>query len=378
MNILYLISGMFNSAGMERVVANKANYFVSHGHSVTIITTDQKNRQSYYDLLPGIKCIDLSINFDDYKNYPPLKRSFSFYKKNHLFKKRLSKFLLENKFDITISLILKSSDFLYQIKDNSKKIIEHHFSRNFYSQITNSYYKNPLNKLLYKIRDKILIHNLKKYDAFVVLTKEDALSWEKELSNVYVIPNSIKLPHACSSLNSKNILSFGRLDYQKGFDILLKIWETVSEKYPDWSLSIFGNGPLERQLQNEIRLNNIKNINIYPPTSNIEPPILDSSIYVLPSRFEGLPMALLETMSYGLPPVAFACPCGPKDIIIDGVNGFLINQFDIKSYEERLCELIENHDLRLRLGTKARESMKNYSHIEIMNKWLELFKNLKK
>ena len=128
MDLVYLIEGMFNSAGMERVVANKANYFSQRGYNVIVITTDQGGKPYYYKLNDNVTCLDLDVNFRNYAHYFILFRVLIYYYKTFLFKKRLSKFLYEKKVGVVISLMLRSSDFLHKIKDGSVKIKPLHFT----------------------------------------------------------------------------------------------------------------------------------------------------------------------------------------------------------------------------------------------------------
>lgn len=378
MNILYLITGMYNSAGMERTVANKANYFTSHGHDVTIVTTDQKKRPYFYKISSKVKTIDLRLNFSDHDNCNIIIRTLFFWYKKYLFKLRMNEILHRNDYDIVVTLILKSTDFLYKIKDSSVKIVEHHFSREHYRLLHPSFTNGFLVRLAYKYRDYHVIQNLKHYDCFVVLTKEDAMAWGKSLSNVRVIYNSIEYKKGViADLCNKKVVSVGRLEYQKGYDLLLPIWKQVVKKHPDWNLVIYGAGSLRENLEIRLRDMGLENsVSLCPPTADVESVLLDSSIYVLPSRFEGLPMVLLEAMSLGLPPVAFKCPCGPRDVIIDGLNGFLIKPGDSDAFAERINFLIENPIERKIIGKESKKSMAAFSHMEIGGEWEKLFNEL--
>lgn len=378
MNLLYLITGMFNSAGMERTVANKANYFVGRGHNVTIVTTDQKSRKYFYKVSNSVKKIDLNLNFSDFDRYNIIFRTIVFLYKNYLFKKRLNKLLQRSHYDVVVTLIMKSTDFLYKINDGSVKIVEHHFSREYYKLQHPTFMTSWLAIMAYKLRDYKVISNLKHFDCFVVLTNEDALEWRKKLNNVRVIYNSIEYDKKISAnLQNKLVVSIGRLEYQKGYDLLIPIWKKVAMKHPDWQLYIYGSGSQKSRLKQLIYELGLENsIFIKSPISDIKSVILNSSIYVLPSRFEGLPMVLLEAMSLGCPPVAFQCKCGPKDIIYDGVNGLLVNCFDLNRFSDCINYLIENPSCRLKLGYESKKRMESFSHELIGEKWLTLFNEL--
>ena len=102
----------------------------------------------------------------------------------------------------------------------------------------------------------------------------------------------------------------------------------------------------------------------------------DSSIYVMTSHFEGLPMVLIEAQTMGLPVVSYACPSGPKDIIQDGVNGFLVAPYNQEAFAERLDKLISDADLRVRMGEEGRRLSQRYTPEVIMAKWEKLFAQL--
>ena len=185
------------------------------------------------------------------------------------------------------------------------------------------------------------------------------------------------IPRKNSNCKNKKIISVGRLEYQKGFDILIDVWKKVDEKHSDWVLEIYGEGSLRKELQDKIdSLNLTDSLILKGSEKNIQSKYLESSIYMMSSRYEGMPMVLLEAMSCGLPLVSFDCPCGPKDIIKDGENGFLVKFGNIEEMAKKINYLIENEDKRIDMGKKAKELSYNYLKEKIMNQWKELFENL--
>ena len=150
-----------------------------------------------------------------------------------------------------------------------------------------------------------------------------------------------------------------------------------SQYHPFWVLKIFGSGEKYDYVNNCIIESNLeKVIEIHEPTSDIQQEYLNSSIFVLSSRYEGLPMVLLEAMSCGLPVVSYDCKCGPKDIIKDGIDGFLVREGDIDDLARKIMLLIESEDLRKQMGTKAYQKSKLYSQETIMTKWEEVFESV--
>jgi len=372
---------MFNSAGMERVVANKATYFSKQaGYKVFVITTDQKNRPYYYELPQEVTCIDLDINFRDYQHYFILIRIFSYLYKSFIFKKRLAKFLISSKPDVVVSLLLRSSDFLYKIKDGSAKIIEHHFSHNYSELFSVAQNRDPLSRFVYNWRGKMDRFHLKKYEKFVVLTKEDASLWGNDFKNITIIPNSISFQtEKTSNPENEIVLAIGRLEYQKGFDILLEIWERIYHNNPNWQLHIYGDGQDKEKLLSIIRQKMMtESVRIFPPTKNIEQVLLSGSIYAMSSRFEGFPMILLEAMECGLPCVSFACKCGPRDIILDSEDGCLIDAYNVEFFAKKLNELMQKKELRSLMGNKAKQNVQRFSESKVMKKWEDLFLQLTK
>ena len=119
-----------------------------------------------------------------------------------------------------------------------------------------------------------------------------------------------------------------------------------------------------------------KTLKLNGSVSSIREKYQESSIFVLSSRFEGLPLVLMEAMSTGLPPVSFACPCGPRDIIHDGEDGILCKNGDIKSLAAGICRLIEDEPLRKKMGRKAAQSIQRFTIDRIMQQWDELFQEI--
>lgn len=358
---------------MERVLANKANYLASQGHELTIITTDQKGRKPYFELGFRIDQIDLGINYTADVDKGIHKRLTAYFFKQKRHKQRLITCLQQLKADVVISMFDHDASFLYKIKDNSKKVLEIHFSR--YKRL--QYNRSGILGWVDQFRSKQDLSIAGQYNRFVVLTEEDKSYWG-DLNNIEVIPNANSFePIDTADLTKKRVIAVGRYDYQKGFDDLIKAWKIVHQQQPDWILSIYGDGPLKSELEklvNDFGLEDV--IQLCLPVKNIEKEYRNSSILAMTSRYEGLPMVLLEGQVCGLPLVSYACKCGPKDIIEDGKNGFLIEEGNIKSFAEKLILLMERSDLRVQMGIESKMKSRNYTEATIMKKWLDLFNAL--
>jgi glycosyltransferase involved in cell wall biosynthesis len=370
MKIAYLIEGMFNSGGMERVLSVIANK-LSNKLQITIITAFQDGRSFFFPINNEISIYDLGISRTKQKqlsNRNILKKEY---------KKRLEQFLQKEKFDIVVSMGGIDQFFLYKIKDGSKKLIWHHFSFDFYK--TTYYSSNPINKIKAFIKTSRRIFFSKKYDSIIVISKSDEKKWKRFSSKVIQIYNPITITGSRQSiLNENKVISVGRLDYQKGLDFLISAWSLVAEKHKDWQLDIYGEGELRDSLQEQIdKLHLTRCISLCGRVDDIAEEYTQHSIYVMSSRTESFGLVLLEAASCGLPLVSFNCPSGPSEIIEDGKNGFLINKVgDVQQLANKINLLIENSELRSNMGKNAKKNVQLFSIQNISDKWIDLFHNI--
>lgn len=381
MKVVYLINSLKNPGGMERVLTNKANYFSEKfNYEIFIITTDQNNMNNFYKLNKEITCIDLKINYyeDFKKNILKRIRPFIYKQKKH--KLLLEKEILKIKPDFIVSLGCEDTYFLPKLRDESLKIREFHFGKNFRKEYVKSFNKGFLYKVkanLDTLREELLI---KEYDKVILLTKEDLKNW-KNNSNMEVIPNSISnIPHELSSCENKKIISVGRLDGQKGYDRLVEVWKIVKSKDEtnEWILEIYGEGIDKNIIEKKIEDYNLQNsLFLKGVTNKIEEKYQESSIYIMTSRYEGFGMVLIEAMAFGIPAISFDCLSGPSDIIKNGVDGYLIENGNIEEMAEKINHLIKNKTIRKQMGENARKNIERFSNEVIMNSWKELFEKIK-
>jgi glycosyltransferase involved in cell wall biosynthesis len=219
---------------------------------------------------------------------------------------------------------------------------------------------------------------VKSLDKLVVLTKNDLDKWKITHRNVTQISNVNPLNNPeKSKLIAKKVVSLGRLDAQKGYDMLIDVWRLIAANYPDWTLEIYGQGEWYQMLQDKIINYNLQDkVILKGVVSNVEKVYGNGSIYVMSSRYEGFGMVLIEAMSCGLPAVSFDCEHGPREIITDGSDGFLVEPNNIDQLAEKICFLIENEYLRMEMGSNAIESVKRFSKEPIMLKWIETFNQI--
>ncbi|MEN5058402.1 glycosyltransferase family 4 protein [Sphingobacterium kitahiroshimense] len=373
MKIVYSILGTYNSGGMERVLANKANYLTSKGHELIIITTDQQGRPSNFALDPAIQQIDLGINYTDDLNLDLLQKVQSYRRKQQKHRECLERLLSDLQVDIVVSMFDHDASFLYKIDDGSKKVLEIHFSR--FKRV--QYGTRGIRGLVNRLRMAQDLRLAKKYDRFVVLTEEDMTYW-KGGKNIAVIPNAHTFyPDQPATLRAKRAVAVGRFDYQKGFDEMIRAWAIVAKKFPDWILEIYGHGPLKAALQAQIDEAELsEQIFLRAPVKDIMPVYLNSSVLLMTSRYEGLPMALLEAQACGLPMVSMACKCGPRDIIKQNKNGYLVEEGNLSEFAQKVGILLKNDRRRRAMGRNAREMSDKFGEEYVMQRWLHLFHSL--
>ena len=233
-----------------------------------------------------------------------------------------------------------------------------------------------MNIFFKRVRNRIY----KGLHALIVLTNDDDSEVKKIGVYCRCIPNAVSFSSVTkSSLEQKQILTIARFSQQKGIDILLRIVEKLGEKLDGWKFVLVGiQENITRAWLNE-QIGNYgieEYIEVREPKTEVTEFYLSSSIYLMTSRYEGLPMVLLEAMECGLPCISFNCPTGPSDIIIDGVNGYLVDCFDIQEIIDRLVKLMDSRELRMQFASNAFLSLENFTRSTIRDKWLNFFDEL--
>lgn len=376
MKLLYCHCSLCNPGGMERVLLNKVVWLKAHTDwEIVVVTTDQKQRPTFYPFPKEVRMIDLGINYSDDNAKSPVEKITGYLRKRRKHRQALTALLQKEKADIVVSLYPSESSFIPSIKDGSKKVLELHFNKFFRLQ----YNRKGLLGWIDRWRTKQDERLVRKFDSFVVLTQEDKGYWGG-LPNIEVIPNAaMRMADKHSDVSQKRVIAVGRLDYQKGFDRLIQAWELVQKanKYGDWQLDIFGQGEWKEMLQRMIDERGLRETaHINRPTANIGEEYTRSSMLVMSSHYEGFPMVMIEAMACGLPVVSFDYKCGPKDIIQDGVNGLLVRDGDIEGLANAMMRLMENGEERKTMGRNARRVTETYSEESVMEKWVSLFTSL--
>ena len=227
---------------------------------------------------------------------------------------------------------------------------------------------------------KVLRAVVPRLDAYTVLTHADAEDYRRELPgadmHLAVIRNALSWPAATTpaKLENKVVVAAGRLSAEKGFRRLVHAFAPVARAHPDWQLHIYGHGDQRVALSSlvtELGLDGQVVLQGY--TEDLRSVLAEASIYAMSSHSEGFPMVLLEAMSTGLPLVSFDCPRGPGEIIDDDKNGRLVSDGDLPAFTAALRELVEDPELRRRLGARALEDARQYETDTITAAWESLF-----
>lgn len=373
MKIVYCIAGTCHSGGMERVLANKANWLARHGHEVIIVTTDQREEKAFFPLDSSIDCYDLAIGYEDNNGKGLLNKLAHYPFKQLRHRKKLKELLMRLKADVVVSMFCNDASFLPSIKDGSRKVLEIHFSRHKLLQ----YNRKGLWAIVDRLRSRNYESIARRYERFVVLTEEDAGYW-RHLHNMMVIPNARTF--VCdvpAELSSKVVIAVGRYTYQKGYDRLIAAWAMVHGEMPDWTLHIVGDGELRRELEQQIAAEGLQDcVRLGKASHEMKDVYLGASVMALSSHYEGLPMVLLEAQAAGLPIVSFDCQCGPKDLIRHGENGLLIKEGDIRALADGLITIMRDESLRKQMGAAAYRDSERYDSERIMRLWEDMFRQL--
>lgn len=360
--ILYCIQSLCNSGGMERVLTTKANYLADHYGYEVHISEKCNEGKSFFNLSDKVICHDLKS------------------RNNKTYRKNLSELLFDIQPNITISMYGSEFMFLYKIKDGSKKIVEFHFTRYYLTYLVNGIKKLKF-RFLHKIKANLIqwLENkyASKYDKVILLTNKDLNIWGNKPNMCYIYNPISFHSKIVSNCQNKKIIAVGRYIAQKGFDRLIDAFALIAHNFPDWSLTIYGEGQDKQFLQNKIKSCNLTSqVTLQSPSKNIQEEYLSSSIFAFPSRYEGFGLVLTEAMECGLPCIAFDCDCGPSEIIINHETGYLINQNDINEFAIKLASLMRDLSRRKNMGQAGRNAVSRFYENNIMEQWDRLFKEL--
>jgi glycosyltransferase involved in cell wall biosynthesis len=350
--ISIIVGDITKFGGTERAVTNLANLLV-HKNKICIVSLyHQAAQQPHFKLNNKIEMRYLNISIP--KNI--VQRFFQYFKLILVLRKLNRK----SKFDYILSTAHAFSFLLplIVIFSKTKSIAAEHIARRslpFLSKL--------LQRISYPFIDVIIVLSPSAKDNYFFCR------------NIHVIPNSLPFnPIQPSSICHKTILSVGRISYEKGSDRLIEVATLLKGKCDGWQIKVFGNGPYEKEFKNAIDRQNLGDmIELNNAVSDIQNQYLKSDIFIMTSRFEAFPMVLLEAKACGVPVVVYDCPEGPREIIQDGYDGFLIENGNAVAMVEKLLLLMSDNGLRKKIGKNAGNSVAGYKDEIIAGKWEAMF-----
>ena len=380
MKIVFLHHANVCKGGIERMLAMKANLLVEqYGCDVVLLTYEQNGEPFPYSLSPNVRREDLGIRlYSAYRLSYPMR----FFRKISLRRQlteALKNFLIKEKPDIVICTDKDAHELnaLFLAHTTEKLIVEAHTGM-IDHQIQVLRPRRFLSKLMAKkelIRLKMAVS---RFNALIALTPDDAKCWSPYIKTVF-IPNCLPYrPHSPADLSveKKRVIAVGRLDYQKGQDLLLQAWKRVEDTHPDWRLDIFGDGQEKAALNSQISNLNLKTVTIHPSTTDIYTEYMKSDFLVCSSRWESFGLILIEAMSCGIPAVSFDCNNGPRSIIADGKDGLLVKNGDTDDLADKINYLIEHPDQRQQMGLAAYHNVARFSEGEVFKHYLSFYESL--
>lgn len=359
---LALIISSLRGGGAERVMATLANGWAAQGISVTLITLAPRSSDSY-PVDPAVTRVGLHKAGDSQNLLHAIANNWARVR-------ALRKAVLACQPDAVISFIAMAN-LLTIIATTGLRmpviVAEHTFvgakaPKGIWGKLHGPLYRRAA--------------------AVVALTQRGASYIETNLGcAVTVIPNPVPFPPdddatpaECAPVPTRDsrrtMLGVGRLVPLKGFDLLIEAFARIAGRYPDWNLRILGEGHFREALARAATCKGLSDRVSMPGfTSDVRSEMRQADLFVLSSRFEGFPMALLEAMSEGLACISFDCETGPGELINHHENGWLVPANDVSALAEALDTLMQDTDLRKCMGNRAREVSGTYSLPAVLDQW---------
>lgn len=362
---MFFVSSM-HSGGSERIAALLCNHWARQGYTVVLMPTFSGRGECLYP-------IDSNVTIDYLADRIPGRKKTLMSMARRFF--ALRKAVAEHQPDVIISFIthVNISVLLATIGMTTPVVVS---ERSYPPLLPLSLFWKILRKLVYKRARSV-----------VALTKDTA-QWLVENcpgSKVTVIPNPVVLPLPSGppelepedyiDTGRKVLLSAGRLSEEKGFEGIIKAFQTIISEVPDWDLVIVGDGPLHKKLIDQCNTSGVQNRVFFPgQAGNMEDWYRRADIYVLNSQYEGFPNGLVEAMAHGAAPVSMRCKTGPADIIKSKSEGVLVSPASgMKGLSDALLDLMMNEDRRKKIGQNAQIVASRFSIDRIEALWQEVF-----
>ncbi|WP_310483292.1 glycosyltransferase family 4 protein [Chamaesiphon sp. VAR_48_metabat_403] len=355
MKVTLFIHGL-GGGGAERVISIVANYWVCQGWDVTLIMLVAPTKPLFYTLDPRIELRPMGLAGDSANAIVAITKTWQRIA-------RLRQEIIASKPDVVISFMNAVNVYAIVACAGLKVptiVCEHIYPGS-----------NDATKLW-----QLLMKWTYRYADLVTVLTQNALPFYPAAQGyrAIVMPNPVTIPAPIdaieSLLSASSAIAIGRLHPQKGFDLLLEAFARLQAKYPDWQLTILGEGPMQAELE-ELRSQLKLTDRVHFPglVTNVREYLAQADLFVMPSRFEGFPMALCEAMACGLPVLAADCLSGPRDIIVDGVDGVLVAPEDVDALTAQLDALMSDPSRRKQLALNAPQILDRFGVERVMGLW---------
>lgn len=352
---IVLVTGSLRCGGAERVLSDMANYWAERNWQVTFATWSGPEVADFYAINPSVRRVWLDVD-------SPNNSSLAKLRSHSRRIRKLRNLLSDSNPDAVLSFIDWSNvlTIIAASRLRTRVVVSERIHAAY--NIDLSWPWKRLRKFLYSRANA------------VVAQTDDAARWLRKTcsAKVCAIPNPLRNLPELAAEREMLILAVGRLNGQKGFDLLLRAFAGICCDFEGWSVVIAGAGPEESnllRLRDQLKLND--RVQFVAPVQDIESLMSRAGLVVQPSRFEGFPNVILEAMGMGAPVISANCPSGPAEIIQDGINGRLVPVGDFLALAEAMKDLMSQPELRARLGKEALKVRQQFRQESIMELWEE-------
>jgi glycosyltransferase involved in cell wall biosynthesis len=372
MRILYATDQVYLQGGAEKILTQKLNYWADvFGADVCLITSEQQGKPPFFKLSDKVKHIDLGIGYPAGTLYHP--RNFGRFKAHfNRFRQEVKSFAPDAVFVISQRLFQQISPFAV---GNVPVFYEYHTSHYGFAMG----YKNAPShvKLKKSVSKPLRLFVENRYTGVVFLNQTEFDYYKRR--NGLIIPNFFDpSPQPDEAEKKKTVIALGRLSDHKGYDLLLESWATLEPDFPDWTLDIYGEGENRAALEAQVESLGLKSANINKATDKVPQKLAESAFYVLSSRVDNFPMVLLEALWAGIPVVSFDCPSGPRNILTENEDAFLVPPQNTTELARKMKLLMLDETLRLKMGEAGRRNVTRFSPEKVMGQWKALVEKYSK
>lgn len=350
---IVLVTGSLEGGGAERQMSDMANFWAADGLSITLATWSGPEIADFYPLDPRVRRVHLQVGTPPVKPLPRLRLNL----RRVL---RLRRQLVADRPDAVLSFMPVSNvlTILASVGLTSRVVVSERVQPAEHAELPLAWQR--LRRVCYAWSEAIVVQT------------QDAARWVAENcgKSASVIPNALRTLPSLEFPREPLIVAVGRLEKQKGFDLLVRAFAPIAAEFNDWNVVIIGEGS-ERQtlerLRAQLRLED--RVSFLGQLREVGSWMARAGLVVQPSRFEGFPNVVLESMGMGAAVISADCPSGPSELIEDGMNGRLVPVEDVPALSRVMAELMSQPEARRRFGSRALEVRERFRQERIMSRW---------